>query len=98
VLNSYRLHANGYVTKPVTADTFIEVIRQIEHFFGSVAPAALAATVDGIGTALRVASRAMRAATVQLVLPETGACSVGGPSGARAAAELVSAGSSACCA
>jgi hypothetical protein len=37
VLNSYRLHANGYVTKPVTADIFIEVIRQIEHFFGSVA-------------------------------------------------------------
>jgi DNA-binding NarL/FixJ family response regulator len=36
VLNSYRLQANGYITKPVTADTFIEVIRQIEHFFGSV--------------------------------------------------------------
>jgi CheY-like chemotaxis protein len=37
VLNSYRLQANGYITKPVTADTFMEVIRQIEHFFGSVA-------------------------------------------------------------
>jgi CheY-like chemotaxis protein len=37
VLNSYRLHANGYITKPVTADTFIEVIKQIDHFFGSVA-------------------------------------------------------------
>jgi CheY-like chemotaxis protein len=36
VPNSYRLQANGYITKPVTADTFIEVIRQIEHFFGSV--------------------------------------------------------------
>ena len=37
VLNSYRLGANGYITKPLTADSFIEVIRQIEHFFGSVA-------------------------------------------------------------
>jgi DNA-binding NarL/FixJ family response regulator len=36
VLNSYRLHANSYITKPVTADTFIEVVRQIEHVFGSV--------------------------------------------------------------
>jgi CheY-like chemotaxis protein len=37
VLNSYRLHANGYVTKPVAVDTFIDVIKDIEHFFGSVA-------------------------------------------------------------
>jgi hypothetical protein len=31
------LHTNGYVTKPVTADTCIEVIKQIDRFFGSVA-------------------------------------------------------------
>jgi thioredoxin reductase len=48
--------------------------------------------------AAHLAGDEKRAATVQLVLPETGACSVGGPSGARAAAELVAASSGACCA
>lgn len=33
VLNSYELHANCYITKPVDLDQFIEVIRSIEHFW-----------------------------------------------------------------
>ena len=36
VLRSYQLHANAYVTKPVDFDQFIDVIRQIDHFFVSV--------------------------------------------------------------
>jgi CheY-like chemotaxis protein len=36
VLRSYNLHANAYVTKPVDFDRFIEVVRQIDHFFVSV--------------------------------------------------------------
>jgi hypothetical protein len=47
--------------------------------------------------AAHLAGDEKRAATVHLVLPETGACSVGGPRGARAAGELVAAGSGACC-
>ena len=37
VLGSYSLHANAYVTKPVDFDRFIEVVRQIDEFFVSVA-------------------------------------------------------------
>jgi CheY-like chemotaxis protein len=36
VLRSYQLHANAYVTKPVDFTSFIEAIRQIDHFFVSV--------------------------------------------------------------
>jgi CheY-like chemotaxis protein len=37
ILQSYSLHANAYVSKPVEADSFMSVIRQIDHFFGSTA-------------------------------------------------------------
>src|SRR4051812_16249158 len=37
VLRSYQLHANAYVTKPVDFEGFIEAIKQIDHFFVSVA-------------------------------------------------------------
>ena len=36
VLRSYELHANAYVTKPVDFDSFIKVVRQIDHFFVTV--------------------------------------------------------------
>jgi CheY-like chemotaxis protein len=36
ILNSYDLHANAYVTKPVDFDDFIRIIRQIDDFFVSV--------------------------------------------------------------
>jgi CheY-like chemotaxis protein len=36
VLRSYQLHANAYVTKPVDFESFIEAIKQIDHFFVSV--------------------------------------------------------------
>lgn len=36
VLRSYQLHANAYVTKPVDFDSFVEAIKQIDHFFVSV--------------------------------------------------------------
>ena len=36
VLRSYQLHANAYVAKPVDFDSFIEVVRQIDHFFVSI--------------------------------------------------------------
>ncbi len=36
VLRSYQLHANAFVSKPVDFDRFIEVVRQIDHFFVSV--------------------------------------------------------------
>ncbi|HXV93211.1 MAG TPA: response regulator [Pseudonocardia sp.] len=36
VLRSYQLHANAYVTKPVDFDSFIDAIKQIDHFFVSV--------------------------------------------------------------
>jgi CheY-like chemotaxis protein len=36
VLRSYELHANAYVVKPVDFDAFIEVVRQIDHFFLTV--------------------------------------------------------------
>jgi hypothetical protein len=48
--------------------------------------------------AAHLAGDEKRAATVNLVLPETGACSVGGgPSKAKAGGELVAAGAGACC-
>ncbi|GLY79143.1 response regulator [Actinoallomurus iriomotensis] len=36
ILNSYDLHANAYVTKPVDFDNFIRIVRQIDDFFVSV--------------------------------------------------------------
>lgn len=33
ILNSYDLHANAYVTKPVDLEHFIEIIGQIEGFW-----------------------------------------------------------------
>ena len=36
VMGSYALHANAYVTKPAEFDRFVEVVRQIERFFGSI--------------------------------------------------------------
>ena len=36
ILRSYKLHANAYVTKPVDFESFIEAIKQIDHFFVSV--------------------------------------------------------------
>ena len=37
VTESYDLHANAYVTKPVDFDEFVRVIRQIDAFFVTVA-------------------------------------------------------------
>ena len=36
VLDSYKLHANAYVTKPVDFNRFVEAVRQIDHFFVTV--------------------------------------------------------------
>jgi CheY-like chemotaxis protein len=36
VVRSYDLHANAYVSKPVDADGFVQVIRKIDQFFISV--------------------------------------------------------------
>jgi two-component system, chemotaxis family, response regulator Rcp1 len=33
ILQSYRLSANAYVTKPVDLDQFLRVVRSIEHFW-----------------------------------------------------------------
>jgi CheY-like chemotaxis protein len=33
VLESYKLHANAYVTKPVDVDQFMNAVRQIDEFF-----------------------------------------------------------------
>ena len=33
IIQSYRLHANAYVTKPVDLDQFIQVVRSIEGFW-----------------------------------------------------------------
>jgi DNA-binding NarL/FixJ family response regulator len=30
---SYQLHANAYITKPVSLDLFTEAIRQVDDFF-----------------------------------------------------------------
>jgi hypothetical protein len=40
ILRSYQHHANGY--KPVPADGFLDVVKQINYFFGSVARLPLA--------------------------------------------------------
>ena len=37
ILRSYALHANAYVSKPVDFERFMDVIRQIDNFFVSVA-------------------------------------------------------------
>jgi CheY-like chemotaxis protein len=37
VLESYKLHANAYVTKPVDVDQFMTAVRQIDEFFIQVA-------------------------------------------------------------
>jgi two-component system response regulator len=37
IAQSYDLHANAYVTKPVDFDQFVSVIRRIDDFFVSVA-------------------------------------------------------------
>jgi CheY-like chemotaxis protein len=36
IARSYELHANAYVTKPVDLQRFLEVVREIDHFFLSV--------------------------------------------------------------
>lgn len=36
VINSYDLHANCYITKPVSLDKFTEVVRSIEKFWLTV--------------------------------------------------------------
>ncbi len=36
ILKSYRLHANGYITKPVEWKAFVEVVRSIEDFWLAV--------------------------------------------------------------
>jgi len=36
ILRSYKLHANAYVTKPVNFQRFVDVVRQIDHFFVQV--------------------------------------------------------------
>jgi CheY-like chemotaxis protein len=36
IVRSYKLHANAYVTKPVDFKRFIEVVRQIDHFFVTI--------------------------------------------------------------
>ena len=33
IVASYRLHANAYITKPVSFDLFTEAIRQVDEFF-----------------------------------------------------------------
>lgn len=37
VLRSYELHANAFITKPVDFERFIDIIRQIDDFFVTVA-------------------------------------------------------------
>jgi CheY-like chemotaxis protein len=34
---SYQLHANAYITKPVSLDQFTEAIRQVDDFFLTLA-------------------------------------------------------------
>jgi CheY-like chemotaxis protein len=36
ILDSYDLHANAYVTKPVDFDNFIRIVRKIDDFFVTV--------------------------------------------------------------
>jgi CheY-like chemotaxis protein len=37
IARSYDLHANAYVTKPVDFDSFLNAVRQVDHFFLTVA-------------------------------------------------------------
>ena len=37
ILQSYRLHANGYITKPVDLDGFLKVVKSIDNFWLSEA-------------------------------------------------------------
>lgn len=37
VLRSYRAHANAYVVKPINADDFTRVVRDIDHFYTQIA-------------------------------------------------------------
>ncbi|MDD5368110.1 MAG: response regulator [Anaerolineaceae bacterium] len=36
VINSYDLHANCYITKPVDLDQFVEVVRSVEDFWFTI--------------------------------------------------------------
>ena len=36
ILKSYRLHANCYITKPLSFSRFIEVVRAIENFWFTI--------------------------------------------------------------
>lgn len=36
VINSYKLHANCFITKPVDLDKFLAVVKQIENFWVTV--------------------------------------------------------------
>ena len=36
IVQSYKLHANAYVTKPVDFNRFVKAVRQIDHFFVAV--------------------------------------------------------------
>jgi DNA-binding response OmpR family regulator len=36
VMNSYRLHANCYITKPVSLDGFLKVVQSIDNFWLSI--------------------------------------------------------------
>jgi CheY-like chemotaxis protein len=33
IVNSYELHANAYITKPVELDRFIDIVQSIENFW-----------------------------------------------------------------
>jgi hypothetical protein len=35
-MNSYKLHANCYITKPVSLDGFLKVVQSIDNFWLSV--------------------------------------------------------------
>jgi CheY-like chemotaxis protein len=37
VLRSYQAHANAYVVKPIDADDFTRVVRDIDHFYTQIA-------------------------------------------------------------
>lgn len=36
ILRAYKLHANCYITKPVDFESFVDVVKSIEHFWFSV--------------------------------------------------------------
>ena len=37
VLESYALHANAYVTKPINIEDLMDVVQRINDFFGRIA-------------------------------------------------------------